>query len=125
MQRETDRLIDVAPVVRRRIVGAGPLLSGADRVRRTRSVSAAQARREADGDCNRAAMRLLVDGAQGRKRTSDTYRVGQPLSREAGELGLASHVGTPPHRDSSLGWPYRFPESGSWGTNDVASASGF
>jgi len=37
-------------------------------------------------------MRLLVDGAQGRRRTSDTYRAGQPSSREAGELGLASHV---------------------------------
>jgi len=37
-------------------------------------------------------MRLLVDGAQGRRRTSNAHRVGQSSGREASELRPRTHV---------------------------------
>jgi hypothetical protein len=42
-------------------------------------------------------MRLLVDGAQGRRRTGNPHCVGQPAKRDEGELRPRTHVRTSQH----------------------------
>jgi len=50
-------------------------------------------------------MRLLVDGAQGGRRTGNPHCVGQSAKRDEGELRPRTHVRTSQHRGSCPSCP--------------------